>query len=135
MKTYYWDARPGFFTVPATGEGDGDPSSFGGCVGEWYRTILIRINALSNHALEGKADRIIAPPDVGTILEHLTMFRPAIQDLTDDCCFTERIGTISGKYDVHISKFQIPDLVVVASNTDYAFLKIKGMPICQTDQE
>lgn len=120
----YWDARPGFFTNPDTGAPQVPAPSFTGNVEEWYRTIMIRINAISNEIhrrnLRAGANFLVTSPDVCTILESLVQWRP---EMTGDAAETkfsmgvEKAGSVS-RFTVYKAPFFYRNKVLVGYKGD-----------------
>jgi hypothetical protein len=106
--TFFWDARPGFFV----NREDGSPvagTSFTGNIQEWYSSIMIRVTEISNTILRKNlrsgANFIVTSPDVCSILENLTMWRPVL-DMTDPSSVKfsmgiEKAGTLGNRFTVY----------------------------------
>lgn len=112
-ETQFWDARPGFFVDPDTGDVLAPQPSFTGNVEEWYRTLLIRVNSVSNRIhrrnLRAGANFIVTSPDVCTLLESIVQWRP-VMDHTDPSVTKfsmgiEKAGSLAGKYTVYKAPF------------------------------
>lgn len=106
--TYYWDARPGFFTDRETGAPVAGPS-FTGNVQEWYSTLMIRITEVSNTILKKNlrsgANFLVTSPDVCNILENIIQWRPTL-DVADPTTLKfsmgiEKAGTLGNRFTVY----------------------------------
>jgi hypothetical protein len=106
--TFYWDARPGFFVERETGNPVAG-TSFTGNIQDWYSSIMIRVSEISNTIfrknLRSGANFIVTGPDVCSILENLTQWRP-IMDMTDVSTTKfsmgiEKAGSLGGRYTVY----------------------------------
>lgn len=134
MKTFYWNHKPGFFTNYETGEVLKD-DHFMGTIGEWYRTLALTIKKIDENYLGSACKSLIVSPDVGVIIEHLTMFRPPFSDgkfedgLTTryNQFFLKKIGKLYD-YEVNVYKFQPNGLVVLSTDSTHATLKILDLP-------
>lgn len=106
--TFFWDARPGFFVDRETGAPTSGPT-FTGNIQEWYSSIMIRVTELSNTILRKNlrsgANFIVTSPDVCSILENLTMWRPVL-DMTDPSAVKfsmgiEKAGSLGNRFTVY----------------------------------
>ena len=120
----YWDARPGFFTVADTGGIQLPAPSFTGNVEEWYRTIMIRINAISNEIhrknLRAGANFLVTSPDVCTILESIVQWRPVMSGDPSETKYSmgiEKAGAV-GRYTVYKAPFFFRQKVLVGYKGD-----------------
>lgn len=120
----YWDARSGFFTDPDTGAPQVPAPSFTGNVEEWYRTIMIRINAISNEIhrrnLRAGANFLVTSPDVCTILESIVQWRPVMSGDPSETKYSmgvEKAGAV-GRYTVYKAPFFYRNQVLVGYKGD-----------------
>ena len=106
---YHWSRRPGIFvnrdTGAATGAGD-----FTGTVSEWYETLLETVNDISaqihRKVLRGGATFLVTSPEVANILEFTAGFRAKVtHDDDKGTAGTVNVGTLSGKWDVHVDPY------------------------------
>ena len=120
----YWDARPGFFVDPSTGTPSG--GTFTGNVEEWYRTLLIRVNSVSNEIhrrnLRAGANFIVTSPDVCTFLESIVQWRPDMDHgdptATKFSMGVEKAGKLAGKYAVYKAPFFYRNAMLVGYKGD-----------------
>lgn len=105
--TYYWDARPGFFTERETGAPTA--GSFTGNIQDWYSSLMIRITEVSNTILKKNlrsgANFIVTSPDVCNILENIVQWRPTL-DVADPTTLKfsmgiEKAGTLGNRFTVY----------------------------------
>jgi hypothetical protein len=105
---YFWDARPGFFVNKETGAPLAN-TSFTGNVADWYQTLMITITDVSNVIMRknsrSAANFLVVSPEVATILESLSTFRPAM-DMADTTVqqFSmgiEKFGTLANRFTVY----------------------------------
>lgn len=109
----YWDVRPGFFVDADTGAPSAPQPSFTGNVEEWYRTLLITVNRVSNRIhrrnLRGGANFIVTSPDVCTVLESIVQWRPIMDhsdpSVTKYSMGIEKAGSLAGKFTVYKAPF------------------------------
>lgn len=121
----YWDARPGFFVDPDTGAPQAGVS-FTGNVEEWYRTLLIRVNSVSNEIhrrnLRAGANFIVTSPDVCTFLESIVQWRPDVDHgdptVTKFSMGVEKAGKLAGKYTVYKAPFFYRNAMLVGYKGD-----------------
>ena len=106
---YHWSRRPGKFvnrdTGAATAGGD-----FTGTVSEWYETLLETVNDVSaqihRKVLRGGATFLVCSPEVANILEFTAGFRAKVtHDDDKGTAGTVNVGTLSGKWDVHVDPY------------------------------
>ena len=108
---YYWSRRPGKFVDRATGADLGaSGGDFTGTVSEWYETLLEVVNDVSaqihRKVLRGGATFIVCSPEVANILEFTAGFRAKVtHDDDKGTAGTVNVGTLSGKWDVHVDPY------------------------------
>ena len=108
---YYWSRRPGKFVDRATGSDLGAAGGdFTGTVSEWYETLLEVVNDVSaqihRKVLRGGATFIVCSPEVANILEFTAGFRAKVtHDDDKGTAGTVNVGTLSGKWDVHVDPY------------------------------
>lgn len=114
---YYWSQAPGKFVNKTTGAEISLGSSlstgphFTGNIQDWYQglaqTITDVANTIQRKTLRGSANFIVVGPDVSTILEHATSYRPkysidgAGQVATPFVIGAENIGTVANRFTVY----------------------------------
>jgi hypothetical protein len=110
--TYYWSRRPGKFLNRGTGEplAAASAGDFTGTVSEWYETLLETVNDISaqihRKVLRGGATFLVCSPEVANILEFTAGFRAKVtHDDDKGTAGTVNVGTLSGKWDVHVDPY------------------------------
>ena len=117
---YFWSRAPGRFVNKATGAevgrnsigGNAAPGpNFTGTVREWYETLTETIidvgNEIHRKTLRGSANFIVVGPDVATILEASTYYRPSYsidgsgQVGAPFSIGAEKVGTLSNRFTVY----------------------------------
>jgi len=117
---YFWSRAPGRFLNKTTGQeigrntigGQASPgSSFTGTVREWYETLVETIidvgNEIHRKTLRGSANFIVVGPDVATVLEAGTFYRPSYsidgsgQVGAPFSIGAEKVGTLSNRFTVY----------------------------------
>jgi hypothetical protein len=114
---YYWSRAPGRFVNKVTGAEITRASSlqpgpnFTGTVREWYETFTETIidvgNEIHRKTLRGSANFIVVGPDVATILEAGTYYRPSYsidgsgQVGAPFSIGAEKVGTLSNRFTVY----------------------------------
>jgi hypothetical protein len=113
----FWSRAPGRFVNKLTGERQTLASSlsigpqFTGTVREWYETLIETIidvaNTIHRKTLRGSANFMVTSPDVCTILEATTLYKPKFsidgegQVASPFTIGAEAIGTISNRFTVY----------------------------------
>lgn len=113
---YYWSRAPGRFVNKTTGNEISRASTqpgpnFTGTVREWYETLVETIidvgNEIHRKTLRGSANFIVIGPDVATILEAGTYYRPSYsidgsgQVGAPFSIGAEKVGTLSNRFTVY----------------------------------
>jgi hypothetical protein len=114
---YYWSRAPGRFVNKVTGaeilrSSTTNPGpNFTGTVREWYETFTETIidvgNEIHRKTLRGSANFIVVGPDVATILEASTYYRPSYsidgsgQVGAPFSIGAEKVGTLSNRFTVY----------------------------------
>ena len=117
---YFWSRAPGRFLNKTTGAEigrstvGGNPApgpNFTGTVREWYETLTETIidvgNEIHRKTLRGSANFIVVGPDVATILEASTYYRPSYsidgsgQVGAPFSIGAEKVGTLSNRFTVY----------------------------------
>ena len=117
---YFWSRAPGRFLNKTTGQeigrnlvgGQVAPGpSFTGTVREWYETLVETIidvgNEIHRKTLRGSANFIVVGPDVATVLEAGTFYRPSYsidgsgQVGAPFSIGAEKVGTLSNRFTVY----------------------------------
>jgi hypothetical protein len=117
---YFWSRAPGRFVNKTTGAEVGRTSiggsaapgpNFTGTVREWYETLTETIidvaNEIHRKTLRGSANFIVVGPDVATILEASTYYRPSYsidgsgQVGAPFSIGAEKVGTLSNRFTVY----------------------------------
>ena len=114
---YYWSRSPGKFVNKTTGNeiirsNNNSPGpNFTGTVREWYETLTETIidvgNEIHRKTLRGSANFIVVGPDVATILEAGTYYRPSYsidgsgQVGAPFSIGAEKVGTLSNRFTVY----------------------------------
>lgn len=117
---YFWSRAPGRFLNKTTGAevgrnsigGNAAPGpNFTGTVREWYETLTETIidvgNEIHRKTLRGSANFIVVGPDVATILEASTYYRPSYsidgsgQVGAPFSIGAEKVGTLSNRFTVY----------------------------------
>jgi hypothetical protein len=114
---YFWSRAPGRFVNKTTGNEITRASSlqpgpnFTGTVREWYETLVETIidvgNEIHRKTLRGSANFIVIGPDVATILEAGTYYRPSYsidgsgQVGAPFSIGAEKVGTLSNRFTVY----------------------------------
>jgi hypothetical protein len=114
---YYWSRSPGKFVNKTTGNeiirsNNNSPGpNFTGTVREWYETLTETIidvgNEIHRKTLRGSANFIVVGPDVATILEASTYYRPSYsidgsgQVGAPFSIGAEKVGTLSNRFTVY----------------------------------
>lgn len=117
---YFWSRAPGKFLNKTTGAevgrnsigGNAAPGpNFTGTVREWYETLTETIidvgNEIHRKTLRGSANFIVVGPDVATILEASTYYRPSYsidgsgQVGAPFSIGAEKVGTLSNRFTVY----------------------------------
>ena len=114
---YFWSRAPGKFVNKTTGAyqttgGAGNVGPmFTGTVREWYETLTETIidvaNEIHRKTLRGSANFIVVGPDVATILEASTYYRPSYsidgsgQVGAPFSIGAEKVGTLSNRFTVY----------------------------------
>jgi hypothetical protein len=117
---YFWSRAPGRFLNKATGNeigrstigGNAAPGpNFTGTVREWYETLTETIidvgNEIHRKTLRGSANFIVIGPDIATILEASTYYRPSYsidgsgQVGAPFSIGAEKVGTLSNRFTVY----------------------------------
>lgn len=123
---FYWDRRPGFFLNKETGTRLTDAPSFTGNVQEWYLTLMETIIDVSNTILKKNlragANFIVTSPDVATILESMTQWRPSV-DMTDPTetkysMGIEKVGQLANRFTVYKAPFFYRNILLVGYKGD-----------------
>jgi hypothetical protein len=114
---YYWSRAPGKFVNKTNGSAVDLASSlatgpqFTGTVQEWYQTLVETIIDVSNEihrkTLRGSANFIVTSPDVCTMLEATTTYRPTLsidgqgQVSAPFSLGAEKVGSLSNRFTVY----------------------------------
>ena len=114
---YFWSRAPGKFvnktngTYQTTGGAGNIGPMFTGTVREWYETLTETIidvaNEIHRKTLRGSANFIVVGPDVATILEASTYYRPSYsidgsgQVGAPFSIGAEKVGTLSNRFTVY----------------------------------
>jgi len=114
---YFWSRAPGKFVNKTTGvevsrsSSTAPGPSFTGTVREWYETLTETIidvgNEIHRKTLRGSANFIVVGPDVATILEASTYYRPSYsvdgsgQVGAPFSIGAEKVGTLSNRFTVY----------------------------------
>jgi hypothetical protein len=117
---YFWSRAPGRFLNKTTGQevgrntigGQASPGpAFTGTVREWYETLTETIidvgNEIHRKTLRGSANFIVVGPDVATVLEAGTYYRPSYsidgsgQVGAPFSIGAEKVGTLSNRFTVY----------------------------------
>jgi hypothetical protein len=114
---YFWSRAPGRFVNKTTGAEISRASTtapgpnFTGTVREWYETLTETIidvgNEIHRKTLRGSANFIVVGPDVATILEASTYYRPSYsidgsgQVGAPFSIGAEKVGTLSNRFTVY----------------------------------
>jgi hypothetical protein len=113
---YFWSRAPGRFVNKTTGNEISRASTqpgpnFTGTVREWYETLVETIidvgNEIHRKTLRGSANFIVIGPDVATILEAGTYYRPSYsidgsgQVGAPFSIGAEKVGTLSNRFTVY----------------------------------
>lgn len=113
----YWSRSPGRFVNKLTGERQNLATSlsigpqFTGTVREWYETLIETIidcaNTIHRKTLRGSANFLVTGPDVCTILEASTLYKPKFsidgegQVGSPFTIGAEAVGTVSNRFTVY----------------------------------
>jgi hypothetical protein len=104
---YHWSRKPGNFLDYETGE-TATGASFTGTVREWYETLMETVITLANtihrKTLRGAANFIVTSPDVCSILEACSLYKPVVSLDPQETMFTigtEKVGTLNSRFTVY----------------------------------
>lgn len=104
--TMYWSRRPGNFVNKLTGVDVA--GSFTGTVREWYETLVETCidvgNVIHRKTLRGAANFMVVSPDIATIFEASTLYKPVLDmdmKMTQFSLGIEKVGSLSNRFTVY----------------------------------
>lgn len=104
--TMYWSRQPGNFVNKLTGVDTA--GSFTGTVREWYETLVETCidvaNTIHRKTLRGAGNFMVVSPDVATILEASTLYKPVLSLDPKETQFSigiEKVGSLSNRFTIY----------------------------------